>query len=400
MTRFHQSSSPLIYRTGKVNSFENRLQKQKEPQVVKTTKSVGGTIGKFAIFELAQPSPHAEPCFAFQAREKPLAFLREIEDANARLKFKPESRVPWPLPREPQNYGSTEQLFNEIKDCLYLHLETPEPSDLTIIASWVMMSWQNEKYETIPYLFFFGAMESGKSRALEILQQLCFRAWISSNVTPASIYRTIEQWKPTLLVDESESFIGLPEVIALLNSGYKRGLIIPRQVLDQNGNYETAWFEVFSPKAIAGTADLVSTLRSRCIMFKMHKCTREIPIFLDKELCANLRDKLLKWRFDNALGVDSEGSVGFSDKAGRLEQLGESLGSGRLSELFFPLYDVCPEKYRTEILEYARKARSEQIQELGLTSEVNCLASILQCHKAGMVQNGLLLFQDITNVRT
>lgn len=252
-----------------------------------------------------------------------------------------------------------------------------------------------EKHDTTPYLFFYGIFESGKSRALEMLHQLCFRAWTASDITPSNLFRPIEAWKPTLLLDESETFISRPEIIGILNSGYKRGNCVPRQQETENG-YTTEWYDLFSPKAIAGTEDMIRTTRSRCIVIPMQKATRKIPIFIDKKQCAVLRNQLLQYRFDVMLNSeDSEAGEGSTEEG--IEQLTEKLTSGRLIELFLPLYVVAPTKYKKEILEYAVTINEQRNLDLSTSEEVIILQAILTCQKEGKLQGKLLLIKDIAD---
>jgi hypothetical protein len=312
MTGIKRLYKGILKRTG----IRNPLLKIKKVELrEKTIKSVGGFINHYGIFELVQPSSTMPPCLCTQVRNRPVAYLNELEIPNQQLRVLPVQRVPWLLCREPREYGTQEYLFQELTECLYTHLELPKKEDLTILTSWVMMTWITELYDTMPYLFFYGAFETGKTRALEMLQHLAFCAWLATNITEANLYRPIESWHPTVLLDETETFISRPEIIGLLNSGYKRGTIIPKQVQQSDGSFETEWFDVFCPKALAGTRDLPTTTKSRCITFKMTKTIRRIPVVIDKKQCANLRDKLLKWRFDVMLGEDVK-QVKMSEEGG------------------------------------------------------------------------------------
>jgi hypothetical protein len=358
-----------------------------------TSTSVGGLINQHSVYEMVKPN-WDKPCFALKTKQKPLAFVKEVKIPNQYLSVLPLTRVPWNLCTEPQRYESTEKLFEEIKECLFKYLETPKPEDLTIISAFIMLSWIIEKFETTPYLFFYGIFESGKSRALEMLHQLCFRAWLASDITPANLFRPIESWKPTLLLDESETFISRPEIIGLLNSGYKRGLIVPRQSQTPEGDYKTEWFDLFCPKAIAGTNDMARTTRSRCIVVPMQRATRKIPVFINKEECATIRNKLLQYRFNTMLSEASEASEPFV-KEGYVEELTQKLTSGRLIELFLPLYAIAPDKYKKEILDYAQTINEERNLDLSTSEEVIILQAILLCFKEGLIQNKLILIKNI-----
>ena len=47
---------------------------------------------------------------------------------------------------------------------------------------------------------------------------------LAANITAAAIFRTIDAWSPTLLIDEADSFLGETgdELRGILNSGHTR----------------------------------------------------------------------------------------------------------------------------------------------------------------------------------
>lgn len=356
-------------------------------------RTAGTIIENFGIFEMIKPMSDEHACFTLATKTVPFAYMEKINAPNDK-KYEPFERVPWTLPNEPEDYESTEKLFEEIKTFLYTHLETPKPEDLTVIAAWVLHTWTLERFDSTPYLFFYGVFESGKSRALELLQELGFRAWLATGITTATLFRAVEEWQPSLLLDESETFINRPEISGLLNAGYRRNTIVPRQTQNADGSYETEWFDLFCPKAIAGTEDILRTTKSRCITFKMAKATRPIPIFIDRERARTLRNKLLQWRFDQMLKCEhrerGERATGYDG----IEELAK-VSSGRLTELFLPLYQVTPMKYRQEILNYVQNLRTERTREMGLSEETLVLTAIIECRKEGMIQRNLILIKYV-----
>jgi hypothetical protein len=129
----------------------------------------------------------------------------------------PLVRVPWSLPTEPQSYGTTIDLWNEVKQCIHKHVDLPEPESYTVLTAWTFASWLLEKWQVAPYLFFFGPFSSGKTRALEVLSRLCQRGWLALYISAASLYRPVEAWQPTLFLDEAEVYGGRNEILGLLN---------------------------------------------------------------------------------------------------------------------------------------------------------------------------------------
>jgi len=363
----------------------------------KVQESAGQLINGYGICEVVQPAPTSKPCFAYREKtKKQTYFLDEIEIPNLKLRLIPIKRLPWLLCREPKQYGSTEDLWNQIKESLRFHLELRQKEEFDILTSWILMTWTIEQFNIIPYLFFYGTWESGKTRALECLQHLAFRGWLMPDISEASLFRVVDSLHPTLLIDEAEVLAKRPEIRALLNSGYKRGATVPRQTVAPDGTYITQWFETFAPKALASTELLAKTTMSRCIVFKMSKAQRKIPILLDTQWLAKLRDKLLAYRFNTLLSEESEESEAFPEST-PLEQLAEATGSNRLAELFLAPYQVAPPKYKSTIMEYAQLVGIERLGEMVSTEEILVLSAILKCYDLGKISKSLILVGDIAD---
>ncbi|RLG97942.1 hypothetical protein DRO19_05065 [Candidatus Bathyarchaeota archaeon] len=359
-------------------------------------QSAGELINSYAICEVVRPDS-SQPCFAYRQKGKEQTFfLNEIEIPNLKLRLIPIQRLPWLLCREPKDYGSVEQLWDEVKQALYYHLELRQKQEYDVLTSWVLMTWTIEKFNIIPYIFFFGTWESGKTRGLELLQNLAYRGWLMPDISEASLFRVVDSLHPTLLIDEAEALAKRPEIRALLNSGYKRGATVPRQTVTPEGTYITEWFETFAPKALASTELLAKTTMSRCIVFKMSKAQRKIPILLDTEWLADLRDKLLAYRFNTLLSEESEENEDFQ-KTTPLEKLAEATGSNRLAELFLAPYTVAPARYKSTIMEYAQLVGAERLGELVSTEEILVLGAIVKCYDLGKISKSLILVGDIVD---
>jgi hypothetical protein len=360
-----------------------------------TIRNAGGMIEKFGAYELVKPSMQ-KPCFAVKVKNKAMEYLRELEIPNEHLKVKPLNRVPWQLPTEPQPYGTTIELWNEVKQCIYKHVDLPEPESYTVLTAWTFASWLLERWQVAPYLFFFGSFSTGKTRSLEVLSRLCQRGWLALYISAASLYRPVEAWRPTLFLDEAEVYGKRNEIIGLLNGSYRRGQYVCRQRETENEGYETDFFDCFGFKAIGGTKTLAKTLKSRCVIFHTTHMSRKINFFVDDERCTELRNKLLYWRFDTLLSEDTEHTEGNNERE-RLEQLVEKIGSQREVELFYPLIAVAPTKeIETELIRYAKTTSTRKLEELSLSAEAKCLSAILQCKQGGLMKNGKILISDIT----
>jgi putative DNA primase/helicase len=149
---------------------------------------------------------------------------------------------------------------------------TPEQANAA--ALWVAYTWFIDAVEVAP-LAIINAPEKacGKSMLLEVLGRMCAKPLSVANVTPAALFRSVEHWNPTLLIDEADTFFsGKDELKGLINAGYTRAnAFVLRTVGD---NHEPKMFKVWGAKALAGISlekHLPDSTMSRAIMFCLRR---------------------------------------------------------------------------------------------------------------------------------
>jgi len=304
--------------------------------------------------------------------------------------YEPLLRCPWHLATKPLPYGSSHELFNDIRKFIYDHLFLPNNELYDVLTAWVLATWVRELWSVVPYIFFYGPIASGKTRGLEVLHRICYRGILASNISSAALFRASEEWHPTLLLDETEIYSKdtKTEVIGLLNSGYRRGQYAIRVKQTQQGS-ELEAFDVFGFKALAGTRGLAQALESRSIMNHMIKARRKVARVLDEKRATEIRNKLLGWRLytlaENDLSVLSDL---FSEGIGSLD-----FGDGRLQELFSCLLGVSNEG-RENIQKYAKKVYEMRGNEEKASEEAE-IVEILS--KNGIIkEKSIALTKDIT----
>lgn len=103
---------------------------------------------------------------------------------------------------------------------------------------------------------------------------MCHRALPAANASLSALFRAIEQWQPTLLIDEGDTFLGEnAELHGMVNAGYKRGGYVLRSEA-KGDSYEPRMFSVYSAKSIAGIAlerHLPDSTMSRGIVLNMRR---------------------------------------------------------------------------------------------------------------------------------
>jgi hypothetical protein len=129
----------------------------------------------------------------------------------------------------------------------------------------------------------------GKTTALDVLRELVARPLSTSNVTASAVFRTVEIARPTLLIDEADTFLTENEALrGTLNSGHCKGAAIIRTVGD---DHEPRQFSTWSPAAIAMIGNLPSTLDDRAVAVRLRrrKPTERVQAFRS-DRTANLQN--------------------------------------------------------------------------------------------------------------
>jgi len=303
------------------------------------------------------------------------------------IEYIPLTRLPWPAAHIPKLYENEEQLYNEIRDFFVAHLDVANELLFDVYTSFVMASWRPEDFTVVPYLFFLGPLASGKTRALECFHRLCYRSIMAASMSAASLFRALEAWHPTLLLDETEIYRreSMVEVLALLNTGYRKGQYAIRIEKIEDGVPQVAMFDTFGFKVLAGTEELAATLQSRCIVTTMSKAVREINLFIDEEKAEDLRNKLLMYRFQN-LGKKLDGSM--------LQHLkvNNQLRNARVVELFISLLQVSPtEEVKQRLFTCMQQITQSRLDEEQASIEARVFDAILKCEdkvESGKVSTG------------
>lgn len=190
----------------------------------------------------------------------------------------------WIPPREPQDYSSIEELYSNLKLYVEQRSDIQDERFYDVIASWIWASWIWENFQTFPYLFAYGVKGTGKSTLLEAIEKVCYRGALSPSASTAAIFRMCQDWHVSLLLDESRKKWSEDEdLIAILNSRYRRGSRVFRVGHDEDGNQIIESYKVFGPTAIAGKRIPDDTLDSRCIRIPMERNIRDIILVADDE---------------------------------------------------------------------------------------------------------------------
>jgi putative DNA primase/helicase len=166
---------------------------------------------------------------------------------------------PWPEPVD----GTA--LLGELLATFNRHLALPD-SAADVMALWVLFAHAFDAAQISPRLALTSPLPvCGKTTALSLLRNLVPRPLLASNMSPAVVFRAIEEYSPTVLMDEADTYIEHnDEFRGILNSGHTReGALVWRC---HGQDHEPKGFTTWAPMAIAKIGELPDTLATRSII--------------------------------------------------------------------------------------------------------------------------------------
>ncbi len=168
---------------------------------------------------------------------------------------------------EPVNSG---ELLNELVAVTKRFIICDHETAIAV-SLWCAFTWFVEYVQVAP-LAVITAPEKrcGKSQLLNLMGKLVKSPLVASNISPSAVFRVIESYQPTLLIDEADTFFkDNEELRGVINSGHTRqSAYVIRNVGD---NHEPKQFSTWGAKAISGIGALSDTLMDRAIVLTLRR---------------------------------------------------------------------------------------------------------------------------------
>jgi hypothetical protein len=204
---------------------------------------------------------------------------------------------PWPQP------VSTAEVLSALVDKYAKHIAA-ELYEIVTLALWAMMTWvyQDAARHSTFLVLTSADPEAGKTTTLEVLNFTVLRPSLDTEITGPTLFRFIDQAKPTMLNDEAEDAMKRREIRAITLKSHLREGTIKRQERVQ-GRYVTVQFSPWCPKAFALVGlNVPPALISRSIVIQLWPKLPGSKVkfdHVDDEEFAGLRRKLSRWAHDH-----------------------------------------------------------------------------------------------------
>lgn len=193
-------------------------------------------------------------------------------------------------------------LLAELVATIEAYVVLPRTSVLAV-AVWILHTHALDAAQISPRLAIISPEKRcGKSTVLKLLGALVRRPLQTTNVTTAVVFRAIEAYQPTLLVDEADTFLrDHDELRGVLNAGHDRqSARVARCVGDDS---EPRVFGVWAPVAFAGIGKQHDTLMDRSVVIAMKRRSgsEKVAPFRrsQRESLGDLHRKCARWASEN-----------------------------------------------------------------------------------------------------
>lgn len=192
-------------------------------------------------------------------------------------------------------------IIAEIIELLNSHLSLPSGAAIAI-ALWVLFTHTIKVARVAPILAVLSPVRRcGKTTLVGLLLRLVHRPMASSNLTTAVLFRTVDQWSPTLLIDEADTFLSKSEELTgVINSGHTRHAAYVVRIGKDN---KPERFDTFCPKLIAMIGKPTDTILDRSVVIhqqRKHKDDTKKKLSIETSVeTVVLHARIARWAKDN-----------------------------------------------------------------------------------------------------
>jgi len=137
------------------------------------------------------------------------------------------------------------------------------------LALWIVFTYALDAFAVAPILALCSPLKRcGKTTTEDLTAALAKRPLAAANITAAALYRTVEQFAPTLIVDEADTFLLTNLALrGIINSGHTRATAF----VIRTAGHEPRLFSTWGARMIALIGRLPATLEDRAIVLPMRR---------------------------------------------------------------------------------------------------------------------------------
>ncbi len=213
-----------------------------------------------------------------------------------------EHLEPWP-----DSVNGTD-LAEKLLSTMHRHVSMPEHAKIALVT-WVMAAYVINWFRVFPKVLLTSPQKRcGKSTTLEVIESMLPRALLTAGSSPAALFRSIELWQPSLLLDEVDRWPQDADgIVQVVNCGHtRRTAFVLRTTGDDHLPHR---FACWCPMVLAGIGKPDGTIVDRSIVIEMRRKLpgenlERLPPDLYESM-AEIRRMLTRWALDAGPTIQS-----------------------------------------------------------------------------------------------
>ena len=241
-------------------------------------------------------------------REKTLDL--EVEKRREELKVQAELSFIRDIEPYPNAVDGGE-LLDEITATIRKYMVMRD-GEAAVVALYVLYSHVYTRFSFAPRLLIKSVTKgSGKTRLCTFLSYMLNRACPTSNITTAGLFRVIDFYRPSMIVDEADTFAkGNEAMRGIINSGHMRRFAYVLRY--NNAERSLDQLSTFAPMVIALIGDMPDTIEDRSVIITLRKKAADqmVPEFSEEVHAQDfsvLGAKAARWATDHARHITTRG---------------------------------------------------------------------------------------------
>lgn len=171
---------------------------------------------------------------------------------------------------------SLSDVFSKFRELREFYMDYPIQEYYDLLALWDLGTYFHQFFTAYPQIYYNAIKRAGKSKSLEISNQLGFNAKWILDPTASTMFRLSHSNRCTILVDEIKHLHPKTEqnLKQMIRGKFQKGITVPRSEESvRKGRFEVVEHELYSPLAMANIKGLESDLEDRVISLTLRRTT-------------------------------------------------------------------------------------------------------------------------------
>jgi putative DNA primase/helicase len=247
-----------------------------------------------ALYDIEKKGAAAKLGVSLKALDAEIRIKQKEKDLASDAPFK--EIEPWSSP------VNGDQLLQEVTSTIHKYVICSRHTARSA-ALWIAHTYLLDVIHCSPLAIITAPDKGcGKSTLLEVMADMVYQPIPTASISAAALYRTIEEYQPTLLIDEVDSFLAGDESMrGIINCGHKRKAAFVMRC--DGDDSKPKRFSTWAAKLLSGISakNLHPTITSRAIMLELRKKLPTETIASNRNNQAEyhaISRKLLRWTRD------------------------------------------------------------------------------------------------------